>query len=359
MKDILIQSHQDAFTNLLYSQNGSRLVAINQDDLLKYCVQYGISAFEGETVQKFPIELPYTQFVVDVNENYKLFIDELYNFVKTLYQDCSIEMEQAASDFLNKINACFISFANFTEVEINLIVCAIISSNIKYCFKSVSFYEDYINKKVNPKNQIKISCERNFKEAWQSFEEVIYEKLKKKLDQFISDITGRQLEFTTLRPKNQESDIINMITYFQSVMIQLGSISKDYISNEFYQAMTFISEIYFNYLFNQSLIREFNIYFIMNLKFDIDLINEFLEEISDSNLSFKGCLTEIYRLIDFFFKKESDYFLKQNAGRGCIQKKHFIPFILKYKNLKGKKEMLPNFITEAEIQAFIKKIGQA
>lgn len=226
MRDILIQKYTEYFNNMLLNERGDRIRVDNEDHILKYCSQYGIildefdnnsNVNDGKSIRfkdkEFPFELPYTNLVIDISEKYKIFIDSVIVFLKPIYNDYSIEAQSAANDYFNKIFSSFIGFAEFKQEHIDMIICALISNNIKYCFKCINYYEDYLNSKVNSKNQCKLYCEKIFKEARKSFSELIYDRLKKKLEFFISDIAGRTNELKNLRDENSSSDVETMSIY--------------------------------------------------------------------------------------------------------------------------------------------------
>lgn len=122
--------------------------------------------------------------------------------------------------------------------------------------------------------------------------------------------------------------------------------------------MYFIPIIYFKYLSDSKIVNEYNIYFILNLKKDFDIIQELLDNFSENEPEFKNCIKDLHKLIKFFTNKETDYFINLELyKRGKFSKKNFINFILRYKNLKNKKEMKLEYITEKEVNYFIKTMN--
>ncbi len=120
--------------------------------------------------------------------------------------------------------------------------------------------------------------------------------------------------------------------------------------------MNFIPRIYFDIIFDGNVIKSYNINFIKNLEKDIDLLQVFFNEIGKECNKFYGCLDEMRNLLAFFLKKQTDYFLNIKKEHNKIQKKEFVNFIQRFKNLKKKVSNDPS-ITEADIQAFLKKIN--
>jgi hypothetical protein len=120
--------------------------------------------------------------------------------------------------------------------------------------------------------------------------------------------------------------------------------------------MSFIPRIYFDIIFDGNIVKSYNINFIKNLEKDINLLQVFFNEVSKECSKFSTCLDEMLNLLAFFLKKQTDYFLNIKKEHNKIQKKEFINFIQRYKNLKKKVSNDPS-ITEADIQVFIKKIN--
>ncbi len=170
---ILIKKYNNIFVNLLFEEKGMNIEVKNKDEFVRYCTQYSISNFDNDhgisnTAMSsnlnqardintnniiYPYSLPYTQFVVDVNENFKKYVDELYEFIKPLHTEYESAMESLVDNFLKKFNEVFHTFSNFQETELNIILAAYICSNIKYIAKSKSFYSEYVMKKCyNVKN---------------------------------------------------------------------------------------------------------------------------------------------------------------------------------------------------------------
>jgi len=70
----------------------------------------------------YPIKLPYTKFVVDVNEKFKTYVQEIFNYIKPLYKDYSAILSETVRDFLKKLNEVFITFMSNYQQEINIIL---------------------------------------------------------------------------------------------------------------------------------------------------------------------------------------------------------------------------------------------
>lgn len=68
---------------------------------------------------------------------------------------------------------------------------------------------------TNPKFELRIENEKSFEEAWISYEELIYDKLKKKLQNFISDLVVNEKDFTELRKEDDNNDIEIFVTYLK------------------------------------------------------------------------------------------------------------------------------------------------
>lgn len=110
---------------------------------------------------------------------------------------------------------CLISFSNFSEGELPILLCAWICNNIKYIYYSRVYLKEYLTALTNPKFELRIENEKSFEEAWISYEELIYDKLKKKLQNFISDLVVNEKDFTELRKEDDNNDIEIFVTYLK------------------------------------------------------------------------------------------------------------------------------------------------
>jgi hypothetical protein len=70
----------------------------------------------------YPFRLPYTYFVVEINENYKKYIDEIFLFIQPIYNEYETILSEVVRDFLKKLNEVFITFINNSGDEITIIL---------------------------------------------------------------------------------------------------------------------------------------------------------------------------------------------------------------------------------------------
>ena len=364
LKSLLSKKYSDNFLANINSDTGRRIKIENPDDLLKYSTQYNLTIDDDvdTLLLRYPYELPYTMLVVDFNEMYKKYIKEIYKYLKPLYEDCSQEIIFSAREYIKAIINAFNLNSAFMQDAVNLVHSAIMCNNVLYCLKSTDFHEKYLIKKLglndNEVNEITIDLKNSYIEASQSYQDLIYENLRSRLKTFIGDLQVRKDEFLLLRPINSKSDMEENKDYLEQTYNLFKSISIRYIKKSFFEAMQYIPTIYFEFLFNQNIVKEFNINFIRNLKTDLDVLNGFFNEIKRDKKEFENILDEIYKFCNFFLKKEIEYFqVKNNHERGKIDLSKFKLFITKYKNLKNKKDMLIGFISEQDISNFLKKIN--
>ena len=135
----------------------------------------------------------------------------------------------------------FIFFSNTQDQDINIISLAQICNNIKYVFRSHTFYVDYVRKKCNIKTQVAFYTEKSLKEAWQSYEEMIYEQIKTKISRFLSDLNGEDWlpEKERLKPNDYVED---MTSYLNVIHNSLSELSKYYIETCFKDAIKFTTK---------------------------------------------------------------------------------------------------------------------
>ncbi len=136
---------------------------------MKYATQYSITLDDNSKPISgliYPIRLPYTNFVIEVNENFKKYVNEIFEFIQPIYNEFDNILPEVVRDFLKKLNEVFITFTYNSEQELNIIMTAQICNNIRYILKSYTFYCNYVMKIGNIKNPIVFDSERSLKEAW-------------------------------------------------------------------------------------------------------------------------------------------------------------------------------------------------
>lgn len=92
---------------------------------MRYTKQYSIildDVSQSVTELHYPFKLPYTIFVVNVNEEYKNYVQEIFEFIKPLYQDYSNITTEVIRDFLKKLNEVFLTFLNDYQQEMNVLL---------------------------------------------------------------------------------------------------------------------------------------------------------------------------------------------------------------------------------------------
>ena len=359
----LISKYNTLFSRMILDDLGSQcLVAQNPDEFMKYVTQYSIILEETKTKAsnlKYPFKLPYTKYVIDVNENFKHYVDEIYEFVRPLYNDFESIIPEMVKSFLKKLNEVFIFFSNTQEQDINIISLAQICNNIKYVFSSHTFYVEYVRKKCNIKTQVAFYTEKSLKEAWQSYEEMIYEQIKAKISKFLLDLNGEN--WMPDKERGKAGDYIeDMTSYLNVILLSLSELSKYYIETCFKDAIKFTTKSYADIIFNPNNVKNYNFNGIANLKADIDALDKYFnEEIGNKYKGFENCLFPIKNMIvKIFYEKKIEDFHNENKKIDNfykIDENKLINFLERYKNIKIKKEMKGK-VTESEVQSMIKKL---
>ena len=358
----LISKYNTLFSRMILDDlNSQCLTAKNPDDFMKYVTQYSINLDDNKIKSnnlKYPYKLPYTKYVIDVNENFKHYVDEIYEFVKPLYNDFESIIPEMVKSFLKKLNEVFIFFSNTQEQDINIISLGQICNNIKYVYKSHNFYVEYVKKKCNIKSQVIFYSEKSLKEAWQSYEEMIYEQIKTKISKFLSDLNG-----TNWLPDNEQKKpndyVDDMTSYLNVIFLSLKELDKYYIETCFKDAIKFTTKTYIEILFNSNYVKNYNFFGISNLKEDIDTLDKYFKQIGNKYKDFDKCLYPIQNMINkIFYDKNIEGFHNENKSIDKfykIDEIRLIPFLERYKNIKNKKDMKGK-ITENDIKNMIKKL---
>lgn len=359
----LISKYNTMFMRMILEDiNSTHLQAETADDFMKLATQYSITLEDNKREMNmliYPLKLPYTRFVIDVNENFKHYVDEIYEFVKPLYTDYDGIIPEVVRDFLKKLTEVFIFFANSQEQDINVISLGQICNNIRYILQAHVFYQEYTKITCNIKTYVTLYSEKPMKEVWQSYEEMIYEQLKKMIRRFLSDLTGDN--WTPEKPRGSPSSYVDgMIAYLNIIYMGLQTLSNYYIESSFKDAMKFTSKCYCEILFDDSLIKNFNYYAIVNLKSDIEALDDFFKEIDLTFKDFKNTLDPIKNIIMLFETKKPEILVEKNNEIDKFYKvneEDLVKFLSKYKNLKSSKDQKGK-ITESEMSAIVKRLRQ-
>lgn len=219
VKSILSNSYFKDFENIIHNDIGEKIRIKTSDELINYSTQYSITLSNDDSIDifldKFPFELPYSQVVIKFNEMYKKYIKEIYSFLEPLYSDVTIELFSAANDFLKKQIQAFLFYADFLEKTVNILRSGLMGNNVIYCLRSTQFYEDYLRKKLSTDENFKFNLEREYLEVASCFEDLIYEKMKQKMKDFIYDLMNNTSILTKIKNGSSEmDDIINYLHIF-------------------------------------------------------------------------------------------------------------------------------------------------
>ena len=331
----LISKYNTLFSRMILDDlNSQCLVAKNPDEFIKYVTQYSIVLDDNKIKAinlKYPYKLPFTKYVIDVNENFKHYVDEIYEFVKPLYNDFESIIPEMVKSFLKKL---------------------------KYVYKSHNFYVEYVKKKCNIKTQVAFYTEKSLKEAWQSYEEMIYEQIKQKISKFLMDLNGEN--WLPEKERGKANDYIeDMTSYLNVIYISLSELSKYYIETCFKDAINFTTKSFVEIIFNPNYVKNYNFFGIDNLKTDIDALDKYFNSFSNKFKGFNKCLYPIQNMINkIFYDKNIEEFHNQNKTIDKfykIDEIRLISFLERYKNIKNKKDMKGK-VTESDIKSMIKKL---
>jgi hypothetical protein len=348
---MLIKKYDNLFLNLLCEEKYINLECHNEEDYNKYCKQYFIT-LEEETMN-YPLKLPFTVFVIQVNENFKSYFNEIYNYISPLYSEMEFEtfVPNILKTFLDKINEVFHTFSNFQDQEMNIILAAHICNNIQYLSKSKKFFINFVTNKchINSDSLNKVLKDDFLQKTWENYEEIIYENLKNKIKQFIDELIYE--DWMPEKPNNSPHPYVeSLLSYLMIIYDSLSSLSFSFIKNCFKDAMNYIPVIYIKeVLLNLKSSKNYNFYFIENLKFDIEELSLYFSQIGLSSSS----LNLLKGVLSIFYNKKIDNNLFQS---GEVKLGNLIEFLLKYKNVK--KNELKGKITESEISSIVKKLKE-
>jgi hypothetical protein len=358
---LLINKYNNLFLNLLFEEKFILIEVKNYEEYMNYAGQYSININTCNPHNSmYPYKLPFTNFVIEVNESFKKYVDELYSYILPLYTEYENVLRNLVKNFLKKINEVFHSFSNLQEQELNIILAAHICNNIKFISQSKSFYSSYVMTKSNKKESNfsnglqsqSIFTEDSLQNTWESYEEIIYENLKNKIRQFMNELIDEN--WTPEKSINQSHAYVdNLIGYLTVIYESLQNLSQCYIENSFNDSLNFITKMYFNEMFFINGVKNYNIYFIDNLKLDVEALEEFFIRIG-YNLN---SLYPIKKLLNFFYSKKIEpFFEKQNGDTYEIKIASLINFLGKYKNVK--KNDMKGKISESDVSSLVKKLKE-
>ena len=123
IKDLILEDHNES----------KKIIINNKEDLEKYVLQYNFNLSDNNiNINQFPIQLPYSTFIIDLNENYKTYINELFKFIKPLYNNYDSVIPNNVSIFLQQLSVPFFEFLSDLNQQINAISLARIYYNVTY-----------------------------------------------------------------------------------------------------------------------------------------------------------------------------------------------------------------------------------
>jgi hypothetical protein len=162
--------------------------------------------------------------------------------------------------------------------------------------------------------------------------------------------------WTPDKPNNRPHNYVEcLISYLSVIYDSLQNLSQSYIDNCFNDALNFIPKNLFKeFFFMASNVKNYNFYFIENLKFDLDTLERFFQQMGNKGNS----LIPLKQLFMFFYNKKIEQFLEKTKIEGVyeIQIKNLVDFLGKYKNVK--KNEMKGKISESDVAGLVKKLKE-
>ena len=348
IKDLILEDHNES----------KKIIINNKEDLEKYVLQYNFNLSEYNiNINQFPIQLPYSTFIIDLNENYKKYINELFKFIKPLYNNYDSVIPNNVSIFLQQLSVPFFEFLSDLNQQINAISLARIYYNVTYIIKSKDFYIDYVTKTCNIRTTIEMFNEERLNKVLEHYSQEIYENIKNTLEKLIQD-----LSVDNYLPE-KENDFCNEYVleierYINFNLENFQPLSNYFITNCLKDALSYIQEFYLNIIFDENIISKYNYFFIINLKKDVSLLNKYLSMIGFKFKcdGFSDLLTPLENMLVKIFeeKKFNEFLIENDKYQDKIDIEKCLDFLSRYKNIKNKKE-LKGHITESDIKTILKQ----
>ena len=144
----------------------------------------------------------------------------------------------------------------------------------------MQFYSSYVTSKFNLKNSIQLMSENDLKNTWESYEEIIYQNLLNKIRQFIFELSDEN--WLPERPNDSPHNYVEgMVAYLSVMYDSLCSLSPNYIENCFRPVIEYIPKIFLGeVLLNTKNMKNYNFYFIENLKWDVETLDDFFNKMN-------------------------------------------------------------------------------
>ena len=349
IKDLILEDHNN---------NNTKLIVNNKEELEKYALQYNFDLTQNNIdINKFPIHLPYSKFVIDLNENYKKYINELFRFVKPLYKDYDSVIPNNVSIFLQQLNTPFFEFLSDLNQQINAISLSRIYNNVTYIIKSGEFYTEYVKKICNIRTIIQIFNKDRLEKVLEHYSQEIYENIKSNIEKLLQDLAVEN--FLPEKENDFCSEyILEIERYINFNLENFQPLSDYFITVCLKDALSYIQSFYLTIIFNENITTKYNYYFIINLKKDIQLLNKYLSGIGYKFKcdGFNDLITPLENmLVKIFDEKKFNEFITENEKfQDKINIEDCLNFLSRYKNIKNKKD-LKGHITESDIKSILKQ----
>lgn len=232
----LLSNYQNSIMSTLYNEKLNFIIINSSSDISKIIDEFHIeyddlkennllkNLFkEVSSLEKItsPIRIPITNLVYEYKNAYIEYIKKMYSYIKNLYSEPYYKLEVLVIEFVKKMNDQFISFSNFSEGELHMILCASISQNLKFINAISKMFNKELNKLVNVKSisnnsylNLNFKFDKTFEDAWQSYEELVFEKLKKNMTQFSIDLIFDKASYEEIE-ENIEDEALQIVFYLE------------------------------------------------------------------------------------------------------------------------------------------------
>mmetsp|Transcript_28329 Transcript_28329/g.25031 ORF Transcript_28329/g.25031 Transcript_28329/m.25031 type:complete len:391 (+) Transcript_28329:482-1654(+) len=260
------------------SESYVEVEVLNQADVKKYIEFYGIEL--DSPVIQFPVFLPFSLMVKDINDSVQLGIDEIHRYCKNLFneEDDYVlfygSIDKLVCNIIEVLKEHFM-----TETQMGIPQIAVVCNNIEYMKRSIAFYQSCAFKHCKNNNafEFNYTAMAMFNQLKSQCEEKLYNLFRLKINEFLSFV--KEQDWGVKYPNETHNEYIMFIVEWLRVNLQRLEINNgDIVYSAAVTCLQHFCSKTMEILATEKHISKINMNDIENLSQDLQFLEGYIEE---------------------------------------------------------------------------------
>jgi len=250
----------------------------DKKDIKRYVEYYGIELLYDDV--EFPLFLPYSLMVKDINDLTQVAIDEIYAYCKHLFNEETDYVLFYGS--IDKLVWCIIDVLTqyfVFETQNTILQIAIVWNNIEFLKRSITFYQSWAYKHCKNKSafEYNYTATSQFNQLKSRCEEKLYNEFRAKMNEFLTYV-----EDQNWYPKQENechNEYIMYIVEWLTLNLQTLEVhNADIVYSAAVTCFQHFCSKFMEILATSKHITKINMNGIYNLKLDLQFVEAYINE---------------------------------------------------------------------------------